>query len=686
MNSSLTMTPSAAGRPLAIPLRTLLLLAACLVPAGPAFAAERTRIRVEDYVIQAELTPKTHHLNATARVKFTALDDINSATFELHNGLRPTKVTDEKGAGVDFERFAQDSTLRVTLPQSLNKGESSVLTFTYDGALSSADDSPVEGLKLASVGEDTSVLLYAGRWFPVVGYGTNRFTASISVTVPAGMMVIGSGRVNAVQSTTSAPATPPAKGAPRTADVLKSTYTFNWQKPGFPGTIIAGYFIEQVSTMGGATVRLYLKPLHKPYANAYAEAADKELDYFASIYGPPQTLTLNIVEIPDDTVPTAWGPEISAIASRAVGEKTNYKLLANAIARQWWGASVSPATRNDSWLCDGFARYSEALYIEHAVGQGAFQDAVKDMQVGALAYDNVALTSLGKLEPFSPEAQSLSTDKGAIVLHMLRWVMGDPVFERTVRTFAMQYAGKPASAADFRQVAEQTFGGPMNWFFTQWVDSTGAPEFHNKYTVYRISKGFRVTGEISQDLDLFRMPVELKIETDGKPEVRRIDVSGTASSYSVQTYGKPRHITIDPDNWVLKNSSDLKVRIAILRGQELVQQGDLAEALREFQKALDSNHNSSLGHYRIAEVFLLQHNYQAAANSYREALNGDGEPKWTEVWSHVQLGKIFDLTGQRDRATNEYRQALQTNDNTQGALEEARKYLAQPYQPEKSAS
>jgi tetratricopeptide (TPR) repeat protein len=82
-------------------------------------------------------------------------------------------------------------------------------------------------------------------------------------------------------------------------------------------------------------------------------------------------------------------------------------------------------------------------------------------------------------------------------------------------------------------------------------------------------------------------------------------------------------------------------------------------------------------------VFFLQKNYQASANAYRESLNGDGEPRWTEVWSHLQLGKIFDVTGQRDRAVNEYRQALQTNDNTQGALDECRRYMQKPYEREK---
>jgi tetratricopeptide (TPR) repeat protein len=135
---------------------------------------------------------------------------------------------------------------------------------------------------------------------------------------------------------------------------------------------------------------------------------------------------------------------------------------------------------------------------------------------------------------------------------------------------------------------------------------------------------------------------------------------------------------------VLQNSPELKVRTAIMRGQQLTAQNDLTGALREFQKALDTNHNSSLAHYRIAEVFFLQRNYQSAANAYRESLNGDGEPKWTEVWSHVQLGKIFDLTGQRERAVNEYRQAVQTNDNTQGAIDEARRYLQQAFSREKA--
>ena len=649
-----------------LPVISLFLSLFLLLTGAASVAAERPRIHVDDYEINAEIFPATHKLTAHAIVRFTALDDISVAIFELHNGLRPTRVVDAAGHTLSVERVTQDSTVRIALPGGLSKNVATSLTFDYEGVLASADDSPVEGLKLAYIGPETSYLLYAGRWFPTAGYGINRFTSTINVTVPVGMKVAGSGRV-------AASGTHPVAG--------KLTFTFNSRKPSFPGTIIAGKFAE---TTTGSNVRIFFKPSHKQLAAAYAETAEKEFVYFSSLYGPPPSPLLYVVELPDDTVPSAWAPEIAAIASRAVTEKTNYRLLANTIAHQWWGASVSPATRDDYWLQEGAARYSEVRYVENAAGQAGFEEATKDMSVGALAYDTIPLSSVGKLDPFSSEFQSLTTDKGGMIFHMLRWVVGDPAFNKTMLEFAAKFAGKPATGNDLREVAEANHEDKLTAFFAQWLDGTGAPEFHDKYSVYRVAKGFRVVGEISQDLDLFKMPLQLRIDTDGKSEMQRIDVVGTHSPYAVETFGKPRRITLDPNSWVLKMSPDIKVRIAILRGQQLLAQGDLNEALKEFQRSLESNKNSSLAHYRIAEVFLLQKNYQAAANAYREAISGDGEPRWTEVWGHIQLGKIFDITGQRDRAVAEYRQALQTNDNTQGAQEEARKYLGTPYSKDSS--
>ena len=646
----------------------------------PAQAAEKSHFRADDYQIEAILNPHEHKITARAKVTITATEDMNIATFQLHNLLRLAKVTDAAGKPLTADRNPQDSSVRISLNTALPKDQSTTLTFEYSGVLDSADDSPVPGLKLASIGEDTSYLLYAGDWFPVVNYGINRFTSTISITLPAHMIVIGSGTVSEGKE-------PVFKGLSPSNGPLK-TFVLKYDKASFPGTIVAGTFGDYYSTEAGIDLHVYFKPLHKELESAYAETAIKAFTYYITAYGVPPSNILRIVEIPDDTVPSAWAPQLTALSSRGITPKTNYRLLANNIAHQWWGASISPATRNDWWTVDGFARYSEARYIETAAGTGALQEAVKDMSVGALAYDTVPLSSAGKLDLFSPEFQSLVTDKGAMILHMLRWVVGDQKFDQSMRDFYSQFAGKSATIDEFRDVVEKIYGDKLTWFFSQWLDSTGAPEFKTKYTVFRLgsNKGFRVVGQIAQDLDLFRMPVELKIDTDGKTETKRVDVTGTDSAFSVDTFGRPRRISIDPQNWLLKNAPDIRLRAGIQRGQALVQQGDLAGALSEFNKALDINKNSSLAHYRIAEIFFLQHNYQASANAYRDSLNGDGDPRWTEVWSHIQLGKIFDTTGQRERATNEYRQAPQTNDNTAGALDEARRYMQKPYEAPKGSS
>jgi aminopeptidase N len=324
------------------------------------------------------------------------------------------------------------------------------------------------------------------------------------------------------------------------------------------------------------------------------------------------------------------------------------------------------------------------MYVEDSAGKTAFQSAVTDVQAGALAYDTEPLATVGRLDPFSPQFQSMTLEKGAMVFHMLRWEMGDDAFIKFLRGVLSQYTDKGVRTSNLQTVADAQSQLQLTSFFAQWVDGTGAPTFTNKYTVFRLgnNKGFRTVGSIAQDLDLFRMPVELRIETDGKTEIRRVDVTGMESQFSIETFGRPRRISIDPQNWLLKSTPDLAVRVAVLRGQQQVAQGDLTAGLIEYQKALDANKASSLASYRIGEVFFMQRNYQSAANSFRDALRGDGDPKWVEVWSHIELGRIFDVTGQRDRAVNEYRLAVQTNDNTQGAINEARALMQKPYKRE----
>jgi len=645
------------------------LLAASLLASLPAPAQgfQRQQLNITGYVIDAEIDPATHHLQAKATVTFTAPENQDVVSFGFHPALKVTKITDDSGKVLTGDRSA-DGTIRVTPASPIVRGQSMHWTFEYDGAITGSEDGPIEGLKLAAIQEPITYLLYPARWFPTTGYMTNRYTMELHARVPQGMRVFSSGQTGQPQSVTLADGKP------------GDQYNFNWTKPGFPGTVIAGRYVDAF-TAGSGNVKVYLTIAHQANGNQLAQTAQKEFDFFTDDFGIPESSHLNVVEIPDDTLPAAWAPELAAMMGSRTGDKSGIRLLANTIAHQWWGSEVSPKNQNDTWITNGMCRYAELMYLEEQDGPNALKAAMQDVAASALAYDTTPLSSSGREQPFSPEFQSQTFDKGAEIFHMLRWVIGDKDFLATLKGVLSQYTDQGVSMSDLAKVAEAQSQQQLTPFFAQWVDGTGAPTFTDKYAVYRLgnNKGFRTIGEIDQDLDLFRMPVDLRVETDGKTVNQKVDVVGTNSQYVIDTFGRPRRISIDPNDWVLKSSPEQQVRIAILKGQQLAAQGDLVGALNQYQSALKANPESSLANYRIGEVLFQQHNFQAAVNAYRDALRGDDDPRWTEVWSHIELGKIFDCTGQRDRAVNEYRLAVQTNDNTQGALNEARQDLTKPY-------
>jgi tetratricopeptide (TPR) repeat protein len=622
----------------------------------------RQRIDVQSYLIDAQIDPRAQTLNATALVRFIPQEETSALSFELNNALNLTKVVDEDGRQVPASRMQQDMTVRLSLPQPLQKGKVAALTFVYDGKLTGNEESPVFGIKFAAIHPDFSYLMYPARWFPVNDYTADRFSSDLKVTVPAGYIVVASGN----DSTETAPAG-------------MTAFRFKFDEMSFPGSFAVVRGEAKPVSSGGVTTFFYLRE-SIDMAGAYGEEISRVMTYLTSLYGLPPKKNLTVVETEAGTPNGYSAPGLLFLSPKGIGKQVNMKLVANQVARQWWGTLVSPTTRNHIWLENGLARYAEFLYLEHVNGPSALEGEVHDTYVEALTVDQPPLMQASRLEDYSPEFWAATAGKGAAVLHMLRGVIGDENFLKVLKAFPEKFAWKSASTADFQKLSEEISGQGLNWFFLQWIESSGAPEFKMEYTVFRTQKGFRVMGKISQDLDTFRMPVELRIDTEGNPEEKKVEVVGTSSEFVVETFGKPRNVVLDPKGRVLRFDNPMRVAVAIRRGEQFAEVGEFNDALKEYQKALEVSRNSSLAHYRVGELFFLQNNYQSAANEFREALSGDLDPKWTEVWSHINLGKIFDITDQRERAVNEYRQALRTKDNTQGAIEEAGKYVNQKFE------
>jgi aminopeptidase N len=633
-----------------------------LIPARSVAQNSAPRYQVTNYVISAELFPSQHLLSAQARVDLIPATDLTALGFELHNNLRVEKVTDASGQDISVRQEGQ--TLNLSLLNPLPAGKPTSLTVKYGGILNSADGSPVEDLKVAYVGTEGSYLLFPGHWFPVSTDPGNRFTATMNITVPSDETVIASGQ----------------SGVPE-RQPGKATYSFVFDKPSFPGTVIAGDYSVQPATAIGADITLYMKPGHENLSAPYGDTAEKILTFYSDVFGPLPTSHLNIVEIGDDTVGGYTAPGLVALASRAITSPVNYKLLAHEISHLWWRCLVSPATPDDAFLDEGLAEYSKALYIEQTAGDAAFEDLMRDTSIGALTHEDVApIAQAGQLHEFTPEYQSIVFDKGAMVFHMLRWLIGDDAFRKTLRAMIDQYSWKTISTDEFQKLAEAESKQELTYFFAQWVNSTGVPQFKRSWAVYRLPKGYQVVGKMQQDLDIFRMPVEVRVICQGsKPVTERIEMVGTTADFTINTRTKPLRVLIDPASRILKYDEKIKYDVMMARADQLAQEQAYLDAIKQYQDVLNLNANSSLAHYRLGEIHLKLRNYNAAMEEFRRGLDGDLNPKWIEVWSHLELGKIFDATGQRDRALNEYQRALQTNDNTQGALDEANKYIQKPY-------
>jgi aminopeptidase N len=629
-----------------------------------AFAQEKTaRVKVQHYLITAEINPRTQSINATVKVDFMPLDNTDAAVFELNNALKISKVVDGQGQTLEASRNSQDLTVRVALPSPLAKNQASNLTFTYDGQLTGGQDSPVYGITFASLKPDFGFLLYPARWFPVGGYTVDRFAAELHITAPSEYKVIASGDEKT-----------------ETLSGGRTVHSFVYsQNPSFPGSLALVKGDGQRVSSQGVTTNVYFRQ-HASVAQNYGDETGKIMGVFTGDFGLAPQANLALVETVDGAPNGYAAPGIVFLAPGSITNQVNQRLLADQLARQWWGVLVSVTSRNHLWITNGASRYAQILYLEHANGPGATDSDIHNDYVEALTVTDPPMLQAARLDDYSPEFWALTAAKGAAVFNMLRGVVGDQAFFKGMKAFLDQYGWKSVSSQDFEKSMEQASGQDLRSFFIQWLESSGAPEFKLSYTIFRTQKGFRVVGKVSQDMDTFRMPVDLRIETEGNPEDKKVDVAGTSSEFSVDTFGKPRSVTLDPNHRILRFDSSVRVAVAIRRGEQFVEIGDFSNALREYQKALDVNRNSSLAHYRIGELFFKQNNYQSAANEFRSAIDGDLQPKWVEVWSRVNLGNIFDVTGQRDRAVNEYKQALRTHDNTAGAQEKASQYLIKPYE------
>jgi Peptidase family M1 domain/TPR repeat len=673
--------------PLSASLAFVFAIPAALIPTAVSAQAPRAfPFRATNYSVEVIVHPEDQTISGEAKVDFVAKQVAKTLLVELHPDLRVDSVKTSTGQSLSFDRDNNSPLiLTVALPGTATPGKQVSLVFEYSGPVSSPEDSPSRGVRLASVEKTSAYLLLPARWFPLTDYPSNRYTGTFNIIVPDTFAVAGTGKADS-------PSMRPGigNGAPGQA-----SYVFHCDEPGPVGSFVAGALQLSPSPTEGYQFSVYTPPAQAKTAAAYANSLAQIMSYFSDTFGALDTKagempSLTVAQMPDGSLPGYSAPGLLLISSREWSAKPDERLLSQLAAGQWWGDEVLPASSSDVWLTDGLSRYAEAMYAEQSAGVAGLNKALDDFAVGSLMYEgDTPIADADRLDPYTDQYVSVVEDKGAMVFHMLRSELGDDAFTALLKQFYKQHVGKTVTIDEFEKLtaakAPPAKKGepPLNLvsFFSQWLNSTGVPEFSIDYIEYRTPQGFKVVGKIHQDLDTFRMPVEMKVDTEGNPVFKKILVTGTTTEFQIDTFGrpKPNGITIDPNNALLKSSPRLRVRATVAKGETFAAVGKYYEAIQQYQQALDVQPTYSLAHFRMGEAMFYQKNYQAGANAFRAALGGDLDPKWTEVWSHIYIGKIYDLLGQRERAVNEYSLAEHTHDDTAGAQAEAARYMQHAY-------
>src|SRR5580704_15514822 len=469
--------------------------------------------RATYYEVEVLLQPENQTISGQAKVEFIAQQPARTVVVELHQDLRVNSVKMLNGGTLEFERDNRyPLLLTIGLPDVIAPGKTVTLVFDYTGPISSEEDSPTRGVRFANVDKTGAYLLLPARWFPLTGTGK-----ADPPTMQPGM----------------------GRGSGGTA-----SYVFHCDHAGPVGTFVAGNLQLTPVQSEGFNVSVFTPPAQASTANAYATSLSHIVSYFSDVFGPldikENDPPLTIAQLPDGTVTGFSAPGVMLISARQWGTRANERLLSQLAAEEWWGGRVLPSTASDVWLTDGLSRYAEAMYAEQSDGSAGLHKALEDFAVGALMYEDTApISQAARLATFSNEWRSVVADKGALVFHMLRTELGDDEFNALLRELYKKYDGKNVNLNDFEKIALTKIPPPVKGqppvnlisFFSQWLNSTGVPEFKMEYIVYRTQKGFKVVGKIHQDLDTFRMPVQIRVDTEGNPELKTILVTGTTQPF-----------------------------------------------------------------------------------------------------------------------------------------------------------
>ena len=323
--------------------------------------------------------------------------------------------------------------------------------------------------------------------------------------------------------------------------------------------VILGRLEKVERRIDGVTLLGFFEPSSVSVADIFLEYVADVIDFYSQRIGPygQSTYTLVQMRLPAG-IRGLTVPGLTVLSSDDVVPESQfpYLILAHEVAHNWWNFAVELPRWTDGWLREGLPTYSAILFLERNYG-------------GAMMRQELSRSRRIALSPVKPEPlargfgisgretrYALTYHKAALVLHMMRTLLGLDQFTELLREFHASFSGSDATTADFRQMAERRYDGDLEWFFSAWLDDSAVPRFEVRYSSRRRESvdvpAYEVTGTVSQVGGQAEGPVLLRIHLDGAPPLERtLWLEPGLTDFSIVVPTPPTKLVFDPNGDLL---------------------------------------------------------------------------------------------------------------------------------------
>jgi aminopeptidase N len=234
-------------------------------------------------------------------------------------------------------------------------------------------------------------------------------------------------------------------------------------------------------------------------------------------------------------------------------------LVAHELAHQWWGDYLSYRDWSQAWLSEGFSTYFEILFVAYDRGKDEAAKRLYDAGRDVVTSDLLEMRRPTVTRRYAKPGDLFDNrvyGKGAWILDMMRFSMGDELFFNAIRYYARKHALQSVETGDFKIAIEEATGQNLHRFFDQWVYGAGYPDLDVSTSWSQNSRSVRLTVRQVQKVDsltgYFTAPVDVEVWVNGAPTVHRITISQAEESFEFPAYQEPQLVIFDKGNHLLK--------------------------------------------------------------------------------------------------------------------------------------